>query len=99
MSNIKMFDLNSLVGIFVLGSLGWLIYKVHIWPYYISPLRNIPGPPSDNPFYGNFKSLFLEEVNIVFESLIWQFNLVKYYGTLKQSTVLVADTKIIQKLR
>ena len=59
-----MLDLSSLVSFFVLGIIGWFTYKVYIWPYYISPLRNIPGPPSDNPIYGNFKSFFLEGVNI-----------------------------------
>src|SRR5256885_375895 len=48
-----MLDLNSLVGFFVLGVIGWFTYKAYIWPYYISPLRKIPGPPSENPFYGN----------------------------------------------
>ena len=43
-----MLDLISLVGFFVLGVIGWLIYRVYIWPYYTSPLRKIPGPPSEN---------------------------------------------------
>ena len=59
-----MLDLSSLVSFFVLGIIGWFTYKVYIWPYYISPLRIIPGPPSDNPIYGNFRSFFLEGVNI-----------------------------------
>ena len=59
-----MLNLSSLVGFFVLGIIGWFTYKVYIWPYYLSPLRKIPGPPSDNPFYGNIRSFFLE-VNIV----------------------------------
>ena len=70
LANIKMFDLNSLIGFSVLGVIGWLIYKVHIWPYYISPLRKIPGPPSENPFYGNIKR-FLDNVNIDF---LYTFN-------------------------
>jgi hypothetical protein len=60
-----MLDLSSSVIFLVFGVVGWLIYKVHIWPYYLSPLRNIPGPPSDNPFYGNFRKLIAKEVNII----------------------------------
>ena len=60
-----MFDLSSLFILLVLGVIGWLTYKVYIWPYYISLLRDIPGPPSDNPFYGNLKTIVIEEVNIV----------------------------------
>ena len=58
-----MLDLSSLVSFFVLGIIGWVTYKLYIWPYYISPLRKVPGPPSENPIYGNFKTILLEEVN------------------------------------
>jgi hypothetical protein len=61
-----MFELNNLIFFYVLGTIGWFIYKVIIWPFYISPLRNIPGPPSDNLFYGNFKTLLVKEVDIVY---------------------------------
>jgi hypothetical protein len=61
-----MLDLNSLVSFFVLGTIGWVTYKVFIWPYYVSPLRKIPGPSTSNPFYD---SLFAEEVNIVYISI------------------------------
>ena len=57
---------NTLICSFVLGIIGWVTYKVYIWPYYVSPMRNIPGPPSENPFYGSFKSIFMEGVNIVY---------------------------------
>jgi len=56
----------SLVSWFILGVLGvisWFTYKVYIWPYYLSPLRNIPGPPSESLIYGNFKRFFTEEVS------------------------------------
>jgi hypothetical protein len=58
-----MFDLSFLAIIFYFGVLGWFTYKVYIWPYYISPLRKIPGPPSENLFFGHFQILFKEEVN------------------------------------
>jgi len=59
-----MIDLSFFLGCFVLGVIGWVTYEVYIWPHYISPLRKIPGPPSENPLFGNFKRLFAEEVNI-----------------------------------
>ena len=61
-----MLDLSSLNYLFVLGIIGWFTYKVYIWPYYISPLRKIPGPPSESPIYGNFKTILVEEVNITY---------------------------------
>ena len=62
----KMFDLNILASFFVLGVIGWFTYKVYIWPYYISPLRNLPGPPSESLLYGNFRTALVKEVNIVY---------------------------------
>ena len=61
-----MFDLSTLFILFVLGVIGWFTYKVYIWPYYISPLRKVPGPPSENLIYGNFKTILVEEVNFYF---------------------------------
>ena len=60
-----MFDLISLFNFFVLGVIGWIgwiTYKLYIWPIYISPLRKIPGPSSENLFYGHFKALLTDEV-------------------------------------
>jgi hypothetical protein len=51
-----------LVNFFVLGVIGWITYKIFIWPFYVSPLRKIPGPPSDNPIFGNLKSIITGEV-------------------------------------
>jgi len=65
-----MLDSTSLVNFLVLGVIGWITYKIYIWPFYISPLRKIPGPPSENPFYGNLKTLITAEVNNTFN---WQF--------------------------
>src|ERR1043165_2388264 len=63
-----MVDLSSFISLLtlsVLGVIGWFIYKVYIWPYYISSLRKIPGPASNSLFYGNLKTILEEEVNIV----------------------------------
>jgi hypothetical protein len=59
-----MLDLISLVGFFVLGGIGWITYKIYIWPVYITPLRKIPGPSSsESLFFGNIKTLLIQEVN------------------------------------
>ena len=66
-----MLDLSSLVSSLVLGVIGWLIYEVYIWPYYVSPLRKIPGPQSKDPLHD---SLFTEEVNIIYILITNRFN-------------------------
>jgi hypothetical protein len=57
-----MFNSITLVIFFMLGVVGWIAYKIFIWPFYTSPLRKIPGPTSENLLYGNLKTLMLEEV-------------------------------------
>lgn len=69
-----MLDLISLVSFFVLGFIGWITYKIYIWPIYLTPLRNIPGPPSESLLYGNYKTLMKEKVNVVYINLNFGFH-------------------------
>ncbi|RIA79007.1 cytochrome P450, partial [Glomus cerebriforme] len=94
-----MFDLVSLINFFVFGFIGWITYKIYIWPYYISPLRKIPGPPSENPFYGHIKTIMTEESGEPQLRWIKQYgNIVKLYGLFNEPNILVADPKIIQEI-
>ena len=65
----KLFDLSYLVGSFVLGLLGCATYVLIISPYYISPLRKIPGPPSESLLFGNFLSLITQGVKYLFKNM------------------------------
>ena len=65
-----MFDLSSLGFFSLFALIGWFIYKVYIYPYYISPLRKLPGPPSTNPLIGNFRQILLDKVNIIKNTVI-----------------------------
>ncbi|CAB4433526.1 unnamed protein product [Rhizophagus irregularis] len=92
-----MLDLFNLVCFFVLGFIGWVTYKIFIWPFYVSPLRKIPGPPSANPIFGNIMTLLKEEE----PQLKWiqeYGNIIKYYGIFNEPTLFVADTRIIQEI-
>jgi hypothetical protein len=42
----------------------YLIYSVYIYPY-ISPLRNIPGPPADSAWVGHAKVIAQSESGVV----------------------------------
>ncbi|CAB5322819.1 unnamed protein product [Rhizophagus irregularis] len=94
-----MMNLTLFVSFFVLGVIGWVIYKIFIWPFYISPLRKIPGPPSENPITGNFKELTTEESGFSEPQHRWvkkYGNIVKYHGLFNKPTLYIADSKIIQ---
>ncbi|PKK69239.1 cytochrome P450 [Rhizophagus irregularis] len=92
-----MLNLSSLVGFFVLGVIGWVIYKLFIWPFYVSPLGKVPGPPPDSILLGNFKSLLTEE-DIHVEWVQKYGNIVKFNGVFNRPAIFVADTKIIQDM-
>ncbi|POG72751.1 cytochrome P450 [Rhizophagus irregularis DAOM 181602=DAOM 197198] len=92
-----MLDLISLVGFFILGIIGWATYKIYIWPVYITPLRKIPGPPSESLFYGNFKTIMTEERTCL--KWVQKYgNIIKHHEILNQPALLILDTKIIQDI-
>ncbi|RGB32159.1 cytochrome P450 [Rhizophagus diaphanus] len=94
-----MIDLSFLVSGFLFGVLGWFTYKVYIWPYYISPLRKIPGPPSESFIFGNFIKLFAEESGEPQIRWVKKYgSILKYYGVLNKPIILVTDTKAIQDI-
>ncbi|GET00307.1 cytochrome P450 [Rhizophagus clarus] len=96
-----MLDLISLVSFSVLGVIGWITYKMLVWPFYISPLRKIPGPPCENLFTGNLRTLMTEEPGFDEPQHRWvkkYGNIVKYHGLFNEPTLYVADSKIIQEI-
>ncbi|GBB88720.1 hypothetical protein RclHR1_01530008 [Rhizophagus clarus] len=95
-----MLDSISTVSLFLLGVIGWITYKIFIWPYYVSPLGKIPGPPSDNPIFGNLHSL-IKSGDFIEPQLRWvrkYGNIVKYNGLFNKPTLYVADPKIVQEM-
>ncbi|CAB4478298.1 unnamed protein product [Rhizophagus irregularis] len=95
-----MIDSISIVGFFLLGVIGWITYKIFIWPYYVSPLRKIPGPPSESPIFGNIKSL-VKVTHSTEPQLQWvrkYGNVIKYNGLFNKPTIFVVDPKIIQEM-
>ena len=58
------------------GILGYLlVHRLWIWPFFLSPLRSIPGPPLGHPIFG--QSLVI----VRSESGIPQREWVKQYGS------------------
>ncbi|CAB4407918.1 unnamed protein product [Rhizophagus irregularis] len=59
--------------------------------------RKIPGPSSENPFYGNLRTFLLEE-NPDLKWIQKYGSIVKYHGLFNQPTIVIADTKLIQEI-
>ncbi|CAI2167898.1 11269_t:CDS:2, partial [Funneliformis geosporum] len=94
-----MIDLSYFVVSFVFGLIGWVTYILYISPYYISPLRKLPGPPSDNLLFGNFQSFITKGSGEPQLGWIKKYgNFVKFHGIFNQPNILVTDTKIIQEI-
>ncbi|CAI2181749.1 3699_t:CDS:2, partial [Funneliformis geosporum] len=79
--------------------ISWFTYKVYIWPYYTSPLRNIPGPPSDSFLYGNFKRFFVEEAGEPYLRWAKEYgSFVKYNTILNKPILSITDEKILKDI-
>ncbi|GBC03524.1 hypothetical protein RclHR1_05180001 [Rhizophagus clarus] len=94
-----MLDWSFLACSLLFGILGWFTYKTYIWPFYISPLRKIPGPSSESLIFGHFGPLFAEESGEPQIRWVKKYgNILKYHGVLNRPFILVTDTKIIQDI-
>src|SRR6188768_4488010 len=60
--------------IIVLPILGYLLYRLVLYPRFFSPLRHIPGPPLGHPITGQFGAILRGEAGIP------QREWVKQYG-------------------
>ncbi|PKK77878.1 cytochrome P450 [Rhizophagus irregularis] len=79
--------------------MGCITYKLFIWPYFISPLRKIPGPPSDSLIYGNLKTLMKEESGV--PQLGWveeHGKVITFHGLFNKPKLYIADAKLIQEI-
>lgn len=70
----------------VLLSLGLVGVLYALWKcvsivvrIYTSPLRRLPGPPSDSFFLGNFKAIFKAENSVVQEKWLAEYGDVMAY--------------------
>ncbi|KAH7927163.1 cytochrome P450 [Leucogyrophana mollusca] len=41
-----------------------VFYQLVLWPYFLSPLRLLPGPPLGNPLQGQFPTILEEEAGV-----------------------------------
>ncbi|GBB94344.1 hypothetical protein RclHR1_02340001 [Rhizophagus clarus] len=89
----------SLVSFFVLGVIGWITYKIFIWPFYISPMRKIPGPPSESLLHGNLKTIMSEEAGVPHIRWVKKYGkIIKFYGMFNKPNLFIADAKLLQEI-
>ncbi|CAJ0650557.1 5296_t:CDS:2 [Entrophospora sp. SA101] len=77
----------------ILGAISFFIYKTLIEPFYLSPLRKIPGPPSESILLGNFPTVAADIGKAHFEWKKKYGGILIYRGLLNEPIVLLTDPK------
>lgn len=60
----------SLLSIGILTIFLYVIYRITVYPRYISSLRHIPGPPSENWLLGALGRVYREEAGSLYQDWI-----------------------------
>lgn len=66
-----------------------VIYQLILWPYILSPLRSVPGPPAGNILIGQFHKIIYSETGIPHRQ--W----VKEYGPVVRATGPIGIERLI----
>ncbi|RIB26340.1 cytochrome P450 [Gigaspora rosea] len=79
--------------------IGYILYKCYIHPFYLSPLRKIPGPPIENFFLGHYASLLKNEPAVAFSQLKKQYGgIFRFHSLFNEPHIVVTDPKLVQTI-
>ncbi|PIA95983.1 Cytochrome P450 3A9 [Cercospora beticola] len=77
------------------------IYKLFIYPFYVSPLRHVPGPKGGLPLLGHAMAEFEHPAGATFLDWMKQIpndGLIRYRGPLHENTLFVAGPNALQEV-
>ncbi|RIB19591.1 cytochrome P450 [Gigaspora rosea] len=79
--------------------ISYILYKCYIYPFYLSPLRKIPGPPIESFILGHYNTLLNKQIGEASARLVKKYgNIVRYHGILNKPYLLIADPKVVQRV-
>ncbi|CAG8819635.1 37257_t:CDS:2 [Gigaspora margarita] len=82
-----------------LAFISYALYKCYIHPFYLSPLRKIPGPPLDNLILGHYATFLNKEIGEALFYLAKQYGgIVRSHGLFNKPYLLISDPKIVQQV-
>ncbi|RIB21091.1 cytochrome P450 [Gigaspora rosea] len=82
-----------------LAFISYALYKCYIHPFYLSPLRKIPGPPLDNFIIGHYATFLNKEMGEALSYLAKQYGgIVRYHDLFNKPYLLISDPKIVQQV-
>ncbi|RIB20163.1 cytochrome P450 [Gigaspora rosea] len=83
----------------IISLVGYVLYKIYIYPLYLSPLRKIPGPPANNFIIGHYASFLKKDPIKAHSNLIKKYGgLVRYHVLFNQPYLLISDPKLVQQV-
>ncbi|CAG8647251.1 22755_t:CDS:2 [Cetraspora pellucida] len=83
----------------IIAFASYFLYKCYIYPLYLSPLRKIPGPPSENIILGHYATFLKGDHGIAFSHLTKQYGgIVRYHSLLNETHILITDPKLVQMI-
>ncbi|KAF0532603.1 cytochrome P450 [Gigaspora margarita] len=78
---------------------SYILYKCYVYPFYLSPLRKIPGPPFENFFIGNYASFLKKEPAKAFIQLKKQHGeIFRYHSLFNDPHIVISDPKLVQQV-
>ncbi|CAG8755240.1 14324_t:CDS:10, partial [Gigaspora margarita] len=78
---------------------SYVLYKIYIYPLYLSPLRKIPGPPVNNFIIGHYASFLKKDSIEAHSNLIKKYGgIVRYHVLFNQPHLLISDPKHAQQV-
>ncbi|TFK35848.1 cytochrome P450 [Crucibulum laeve] len=83
-----------------LAGLAWLIlYRLYLYPRFLSPLRSIPGPSLGHPIYGQFPAIINGEAGIPQRAWVKQYGpVVRVVGPIGIERLIFMKPEAIQKI-
>jgi cytochrome P450 len=76
----------------------YVVYKCYVYPRYVSPLRNLAGPPPGSiPFLGNMPEIFSSDLGVAHHKWLKEYGPVyRVNGFFNEPNVFVADPALVQ---
>ncbi|CAG8830583.1 6116_t:CDS:2, partial [Racocetra persica] len=79
--------------------ISYILYKICIYPLYLSPLCKIPGPPVDNFILGHLASLLNKELGEALAHLAKQYGgIARVHIIFSKPFLLISDPKLVQQV-
>ncbi|KAH7920360.1 cytochrome P450 [Leucogyrophana mollusca] len=76
-----------------------VLHHIILWPYFLSPLRHLPGPPLGNPFLGQFPTILEEEAGVPQRRWLQEYGpIVRAVGPIGMERLIIISPEPLRKI-